>query len=135
MSALKAHADCDHVKYFDVEQPVYIKNNAYFKAAGHFEQEESLYDAPDFDPKVEIQQEPDGVYLQIELPEALFALPTQIHSTQTLGTVRMADAIFDDPDGRPITLDHDYFGCPHNCRPVPGPIEALKPGLNRIKVC
>ena len=135
LSALKAHADCDHVKYFDVEQPVYIKNNAYFKAVGHFEQEESLYDAPDFDPKVEIQQEPDGVYLQIELPEALFALPTQIHSTQTLGTVRMADAIFDDPDGRPITLDHDYFGCPHNCRPVPGPIEALKPGLNRIKVC
>ena len=61
-------------------------------------------------------------------------MPAKIASTETLGTVRIVDAIFDDPNGNPIVLNVDYTGAPRSEKPLVGPIEGLKPGFNRIKV-
>lgn len=117
-----------------VEQPVYISGNAYFNGAEGFDREKEAYTDKAFDPCVKILEEGDEVFLEINVKEEMLALPTKIASTETLGTVRIVDAIFDDPDGSPITLDTDYLGERRAEKPVVGPIEGLKPGLNRIKV-
>lgn len=117
-----------------VEQPVYISGNAYFNGAEGFDREKEAYTDKAFDPCVKILEEGDEVFLEINVKEEMLALPTKIASTEMLGTVRIVDAIFDDPDGSPITLDTDYLGERRAEKPVVGPIEGLKPGLNRIKV-
>jgi hypothetical protein len=66
-------------------------------------------------------------------PEML-EVKTKIASTETLGTVRIVDAIFDDPNAKPMIFNLDLTGARRSDKPVVGPIEGLKAGLNRIKV-
>lgn len=117
-----------------VEQPVYISGNAYLNGAEGFDREEGGFTDKAVNPCVKIIEEGSEVFLEIEVEEDMLDLPTKIASTETLGTVRIVDAIFDDPNGNPIILDHDYLGSRRSEKPVVGPIEGLKPGLNRIKV-
>ncbi len=117
-----------------VEQPVYIAANAYLNGAEGFEREKDGYTDKAFDPGVKISEEGDEVYLEIHVKKDLLDVPAKIASTATLGTVRIVDAIFDDPNGKAITFDRDYLGASRPEKPVVGPIEGLKPGPNRIKV-
>ncbi len=117
-----------------VEQPVYISGNAYLNGAEGFDREKGGYADKAFDPGVKIVEDGDEVFLEINMNEALLDVPTKIASTETLGTVRIVDAIFDDPHGNPIVLDTDYVGARRSEKPVVGPIEKLKAGVNRIKV-
>ena len=117
-----------------VEQPVYISGNAYLHGAEGFDREKDGYTDKEFDPCVKIIEESSEVFLEIEVKEDLLDHPTKIASTETLGTVRIVDAIFDDPNANPIILDLDYIGVCRSEKPVVGPIEGLKPGFNRIQV-
>jgi hypothetical protein len=117
-----------------VEQPAYVAANAYFKGAEGFEREKVGYTDKTFDPGVKILEEGSEVYLEINVKKEMLDVPAKIVSTETLGTVRIVDAIFDDPNGNLIVLDRDYMGAPRPEKPVVGPIEGLKPGANRIKV-
>jgi alpha-L-arabinofuranosidase len=117
-----------------VEQPAYISSNAYFNGAEGFDREQGGYSDKAFDPCVKVVEEGGAVYLEIQAKPELLAVPAKIASTATLGTVRIVDAIFDDPHGEPIVLDKDYLGAKRSEKPVPGPVEGLKPGVNRIQV-
>jgi hypothetical protein len=117
-----------------VEQPVYISTNAYFNGAEGFDREKGGYTDKAFDPAVKICEEGGAVYLEIQVKPELLDVPAKVASTATLGTVRIVDAIFDDPHGNPIILDRDYLGARRSEKPVVGPIEGLKPGFNRVKV-
>ena len=117
-----------------VEQPVYISANAYFNGAEGFDREKDGYTDKEFDPRVKIAEEDNKVYLEINIKKEVLDIPAKIASTETLGTVRIVDAIFDDPHGNPIMLDLDYMGVSRSEKPVVGPIEGLKSGFNRIKV-
>jgi hypothetical protein len=118
----------------NVEQPVYISGNAYFNGAEGFDREKDGYTGKEFDPGVKIHEEGSAVYLEININKELLDIPAKIASTETLGTVRIVDAIYDDPNGNPIVLDIDYLGARRSKKPVAGPIEGLKTGSNRIKV-
>jgi alpha-L-arabinofuranosidase len=117
-----------------VEQPAYISTNAYFNGAEGFDREKDRYTDKDFDPHVKIVEESGAVFLEINIKPELLDVPAKIASTETLGTVRIVDAIFDDPHANPIVLDRDYLGAHRSEKPVVGPIEGLKPGFNRIQV-
>jgi hypothetical protein len=117
-----------------VEQPAYVAANAYFKGAEGFDREKGGYTDKAFDPGVKILEEGSEVYLEINVKKEMLDVPAKIVSTETLGTVRIVDAIFDDPNGNLIVLDRDYLGVSRSEKPVVGPIEGLKPGANRIKV-
>ena len=117
-----------------VEQPVYIAANAYFNGAEGFNRENDGYTDKMFDPCVKVIEESSEVYLEIHIPKEMLEIAANIASTSTLGTVRIVDAIFDDPNAQPIILDTDYLGKPRSEKPVVGPIEGLKPGNNRFKV-
>ena len=117
-----------------VEQPVYISTNAYVHGAEGFNREKDGYTDKEFDPCVKIVDEGGVVYLEINVKPELLNIPAKIASTETLGTVRIVDAIFDDPYGNPIVLNKDYLGARRSEKTVVGPIEGLRPGFNRIKV-
>jgi alpha-N-arabinofuranosidase len=124
----------DLEKFKNVEQPVYISANVYLNGAEGFDREKDGYTDKAFNPGVKIVEEGSQVVLGIHIKQELLDVPAKIASTETLGTVRIVDAIFDDPHGNPIILDHDYLGARRSEKPVVGPLEGLKPGFNRIKV-
>jgi len=117
-----------------VEQPAYIRANAYLRGAEACDHETGGFSDGTFDPGVKITEEGAQVFLEIDIPQGLLDVPAKIESTATLGTVRIVDAIFDDPQAQPITLDQDYLGARRPEKPLVGPIEGLKPGHNRVKV-
>ncbi len=134
LEKLKAAPGVDHVKYFAVEHPVYINHNAYLRGAEHFSREGDCAALGDFDPQFRICDENGSVYLEITLPEEFFRLDTQIQTTETLGAAHLSGALFENPDGSPLSLDRDYFGQKRRSGGPAGPFESLKPGFNRIKV-
>jgi alpha-N-arabinofuranosidase len=124
----------DLEKFIKVEQPVYISANAYLNGAESFDREKDGCIDKDFDPGVKIYEEGSKVYLELNIQQEILEIPTRIASTETLGTVRIVDAIFDDPDRNPIIINSDYLGALRSKKPVVGPLEGLKAGPNRIKV-
>jgi alpha-N-arabinofuranosidase len=120
--------------FIKAEQPVYIEANAYLNGAEGFDREKNSYHSKAFDPGVKIVAAGDAVYLEMNVEKELLDIAAKVVSTETLGTVRIADAIFDDPNGGPIVLDTDYTGARRAEKLIVGPIAGLIAGFNRIKV-
>lgn len=117
-----------------IEQPVYIDCNAYLKGAEVFRAEQTFYKNTTSNPNLEIIEEKESVYLKINVTKEMLELDTEIQSTETLGTVRIVDAIYDDPDGNLIKFDKDLLGNQRIKVPTVGPIEDLKEGFNCLKI-
>ncbi len=124
----------DHELFIKVEQPVYISANAYLNGAEGFNREQDSYTDKSFNPNVKIIEEGKEVYLEMNVAKELLDIPSKVVSTETLGTVRIVDAIFDDPNGNQIVIDTDYTGANRAEKSVVGPFQGLKEGFNRIKV-
>lgn len=124
----------DHESFNKVEQPVYIKHNAYLNGARPFEREEEKLVEDTFNPSLKIVEEGTEVYLSIELPENYESILGEVQTTQTLERVRIVDANFENPDGTEVAVDTDYLGELRQERSVLGPISTLKKGKNYVKV-
>ncbi len=124
----------DLEKFIEIEQPVYIDGNVYLNGSKAFRAEKNLVVMPEFNPAISVIEEAGSVYIELHVPDELLHVSTRVHSTDTLGTVRIVDAIFDDPDGNTIILNTDYHNDSRTSEPVPGPFETLTPGYNKIKV-
>lgn len=116
-----------------VQQPVYIKGNAYLKGALPYERETEHLVA-DWDPKMQIIKEDGKVYLEIAVDEDLIAMNGQIIETKDLGTVRIVDEAFEDPKGERIVFDNDFLGEQRLGGVMVGPFAGLRAGKNRILV-
>lgn len=122
------------LKLFEkVKQPAYINGNVYLNGATVFEREEDCY-MDDQNPQVSIERSEDGVYLEITLPEEMFEVDTEVIHTQLLGMTRLTEAYYENPDGSEMVLNKDMVGFGRGIKPVPGPLETLNSGRNRIKV-
>ncbi|MBE5966455.1 MAG: right-handed parallel beta-helix repeat-containing protein [Lachnospiraceae bacterium] len=117
-----------------IEQPVYINHNAYLHGAKPFEREQEKLVVKDFDPKFNIIDQGEEVYLSCELPESFDRILGGIHSTSTLPRVRIADAEFERPDGSDVVFDTDFLEEQKAPKSPLGPIALLKKGKNYIKV-
>ena len=124
----------DHDIFSEVEQPIYISNNAYFNGAKAFDKEFEKLDMSDFDTEFKLEFIGDKVFLNITLPEGFENYKSDRHSTKSLPRVRIVDADFDNPDGTSLTFDSDYLDEPTEKKVVPGPLSCLKAGKNRVKV-
>ena len=116
-----------------VSQPAFIDSNAYLKGASAYTLEQHRYESVN-DPKIQIIEEGDAVYLTLTVEAGLLDIPTEIISTQTLGMPRIVEAPYDDPDGNPIMLNTDLLGMLRSTIPTVGPLEMLEVGDNHIKV-
>lgn len=129
------HREHGDLEIFEsVEQPVYINNNAYLNGAEPFEREKDKLVDKDFDPKFEIIDKGEEVYLSCEMPDNFENILGEIHSTSTLERARIVDAEFDNPDGSDLVLNTDFLDEQKTEESTLGPITLLKKGTNYIKV-
>lgn len=130
---VRAEGNKDTERFERVKQPACIDGNVYLKGAQAFDREENHYTA-DADPGVRVVTEGDEVFLELTLPEDMDKLITRIYASDELGLTRISEACFEAPDGSTIVFDKDLKGNARNEHPVPGPLEELKSGNNRIKI-
>jgi alpha-N-arabinofuranosidase len=121
-------------RFISVEQPVYVNNNAYFNGAEAFEKENDKLVDKSFNPKLQIIDNGDEVYLSCEMPESFENIQGQVQSTDTLIRARIVDAEYENPDGSKIILDTDLLDEQRADRSPLGPIAQLKKGKNHIRI-
>lgn len=125
------HGDVE--QYEQVKQPAYINGNVYLYGAKPFDREEQYY-MGDMNPNMVLTEEEDTVYLELTLPEEMFGIDTELVTSEKLGMTRLSEARFEAPDGSALFLLHDLLGYSRGANPVPGPLEGLHAGKNRIAV-
>jgi hypothetical protein len=118
--------------YNDAVFPVRADGNVYFKGAKPYIKETNYVEAPVFDPKMEIVEQGEDVYLYITLDESLH---NKLVTTKLLGKAMIPGQAFENPDGSPLTIDTDYFGRKRNkANPFAGPFENTGDGELKLKV-
>ena len=127
----RGNGDLEQFKH--VKQPVYIRGNAYLKGAKPYGREENTH-VSDMDPAVRIVETDGKTYLELNVEKEMLEIPTEIYNSEKLGTPRITEAAYENPDGTPIVFDTDYLDQSRNGQPAAGPIEGLKEGMNRILV-
>ncbi|MBR6080283.1 MAG: right-handed parallel beta-helix repeat-containing protein [Treponema sp.] len=129
--------DGDHQRYFPVKQPAYIDSNAYFNGAKSFDREKNYFTSEE-NPNVKIDSENENLFLEIDLPEDFvdsdFA-HLDVFDCDTLEVPRLSQQRFDNPDGKSIILDKDIIEEKRgDGKSIPGPLQNLKAGHNRVKI-
>ena len=122
----------DHARFLDVEQAVYVHDNAYVGGASAFAGEDraSMLGAG----SASVVDEGDTVFVELDLPSGFDALRLAPVSGADLPRVRLVDAEFEEPDGTPVRLTKDLLGATK----VPdetyaaGPIGDLTSGRRRL---
>ncbi|MCT2535992.1 right-handed parallel beta-helix repeat-containing protein [Aquibacillus koreensis] len=120
--------------YLNADQPVYIQDNVYLNGAVPFERENNNFIAASFNPKFEVIEDGDEVYISCSLPEAFDKILGLTPTTKNLPRVRIANADFENPDGTEVIIDSDLLGIQREEHSKVGPILDLGKGQNRVKV-
>ncbi|MHC4212063.1 MAG: right-handed parallel beta-helix repeat-containing protein [Planctomycetota bacterium] len=121
--------------YNDAVFPVMIDGNAYFKGAKPCIKGTNYIEKPAFDPKIEIAEQDENVYLHLTLDKSLNSLDNKLVTTKLLGKAVIPGQAFDNPDGSPLRIDTDYFGNKRNDKnPNAGPFENPGQGKFSVKV-
>jgi len=124
----------DHQRFIGMKQPVYARQNVYVAGARPFtgEQEALVLD----DAEVSVVAEGDGLYLQAQLPAEFERAMVDVVTGRSLQRVRMADADFEERDGRPAVMDVDLLGRtrPQDEKSSAGPVVGLVSGANRMRI-
>lgn len=123
------HGDVE--QYERIKQPAYVDGNVYLQGAKAFDREENRWEG-DFDPAFGLTVEEGVLFLEITLPEEMFEVKTKIVTSEELGMTRISEAPFEGPDGSGLALKCDLTGKERGERPLPGPLEGLCAGRNRI---
>lgn len=116
--------------------PVWMSGNVFLGGATPSAREtEPLY-KPDFDPALKLVEKDDGYYLEFTFDSAWRRERTSgIVTTSLLGKTAISGAPFEQPDGAPLQVDHDYSGNKRDVsNPTPGPFETPGNGSISIKV-
>ncbi len=117
--------------YRDMVQPAYIHRNVYLNGAKAWEKERDAV-IKDFDPQVSVEENEEGVFLHIAMGEKIGSENNEVITSQMLGSPRITEAGYENPDGSPICFDEDMVGTKIDGKPAAGPLQNLELGENRI---
>lgn len=117
----------------EVKEAVYLENNAYLNSSTMFDREQGSLKS-NFNPDIKIKETNGKTYLEINVNRELLARKAKILKTEDLGSTRITEMCFENPDGSPITFDTDYNGDYRNENAVIGPLSRLHEGKNIIEV-
>jgi hypothetical protein len=121
--------------YNDAVFPVMADGNVYFKGAKPCIKETNYVEKPDFDPKIEIVEQGENVYLHITLDKSFKSLYKKLVTTKLLGKALISGQAYENPDGSPLKIDTDYFDRKRNkANPSAGPFENRGQGRLSLKV-
>jgi alpha-L-arabinofuranosidase len=123
------------VPYDKAAQAVHMAGNVFLTGAQPAQQEKDPLVRPDFDPKVQLAEKGDGLYLEIALDKAWAAQsPRELVTTERLGKAKIPDLPYEQVDGSPYRLDRDYFGKKRDANPCPGPFQLPEGGRQVLNV-
>jgi hypothetical protein len=113
-----------------------VAGNGYLAGAKPSAYDKEASVAPDFKPGLKLEKKPDGWWLEMSIDPAILKKPMRtLVTTDLLGTAKIPNVKFEQPDGTPYKLDTDYFGGKRNtATPAPGPIELSDKNKIRLKV-
>ena len=115
--------------------PVFIDGNLYVNKALPSTIETNFLENRTLNPAISLTKEGDDYYLNMTVDESFKRVKTQLVTTALLGAAFQSETPFENRDGSPITIKHDYFGKIRTKEiPMVGPFENLKIGKNKIKV-
>jgi len=121
--------------YNDVELPMQVDGNVYFKGAKPYIKETNYVEKAGFDPKIKIVEQGESVYLHITLDQFCKALDNTLVTTKLLGKAMIPGQAYENPDGSPLKIDTDYFGRKRSkANPTAGPFENPPEGKLILKV-
>jgi alpha-N-arabinofuranosidase len=121
--------------YDKTAQPVQMAGNVFLKGAKPSIQEQNPLVLPEFDPKLQLVEQPDGLYLELTLDKAWVQKQRQLVTTELLGKAKVPDLPYEQPDGSPYRLDTDYLGQKRNTtNPCPAAFEFAAAGTQTFKV-
>ena len=130
---VEANMPGDLPAYLPVKNPVMIRDNAYVGGAAPYAKETGAVTS-DASPELAVTYDGTQVVLEVTLPDDFTAQRLDLPTTATLGRVRFPNVLFEAPDGTDIQLRTDLVGAVADGPVVPGPIQSLKPGKNRVVV-
>lgn len=135
MALIEAHSGGDHQRFSCVKQPVHLRQNVY---AGGARPSRTEPDALVLEgmASVEVIEEGDAVYLQAVLPESFARSQVDVITGVDLDRVRIADADFEEPDGKPAVIDIDLVGERKQAGQTypAGPLSTLAAGSSRVRI-
>ena len=116
--------------------PIWTDGNVFLKGARPAKNEKDPLVKPDFDPAIKLVEEADGLYLEMKYDPAWTTERTrQLVTTKLLGRAIISNLPYEQPDGKPISINTDYFGRRRNeANPTPGPFENPGRGEFKLKV-
>ena len=122
--------------YDKAQLPVWMDGNVFLNGARPSAHETNALVQPGFVPAPKLVTAADGFHLQMRFdPDWIKARSRKSVTTKRLGLAIIPKAPFEQPDGRKIRIDADYFGQRRNeSSPAPGPFACVVPGDLDLKV-
>ncbi len=96
--------------YNSAKLPVWISGNSYCNGAKPSLKETEFTNDSTHNPRINLVEEEDNVYLHLTLNQDLVIHKRQIINTALLGRAKIPRARFDNPDGSELMIDQDFFG-------------------------
>ena len=117
------------------EYPLYTGGNVYLNGARAYAAESGSINLSAADPKPEIVEDGDRVYLRLNLGAEVRKAATKLVNTGLLGKAKIPGLAYENADGSPVTIDSDYLGAKRNAaKPSAGPFENPGDGALKLKV-
>lgn len=126
--------DGDVETFAQIKQPAYIEENVYLNSAVSFDREQNGYQDT-FNPEPRISSSKEEVFLEITIPEEMLKFFVTPVDTNRLGVPRITEARYENPDGSPLVIKVDFLGEEIGKEAVAGPLQNLKAGKNKIRLC
>ncbi len=117
------------------ELPLQAGGNVYYRGARAYFKEDGAPSLSEADPKPEIVEEGDRVYLRLNLGVEAEKAATRLVNTELLGKAKIPGLPYENADGSPVVIDSDYFGKKRSLTaPSAGPFENPGKGELRLRV-
>ncbi|MHC4617811.1 MAG: right-handed parallel beta-helix repeat-containing protein [Planctomycetota bacterium] len=115
------------------ELPMQVDGNVYLNGAAPYAGDLNRIEQPAFNPKFEVVEKGNDVYLHITVHRSSNALRNKLVTTKLLGKARVPGLPYVNRDNTPLRIDADYFGKKRSDEnPTAGPFE--NPGEGRLSL-
>ena len=117
------------------EYPLETGGNVYFAGARAYFREDGALNLPGANPKLELVEEGDRVYIRLTLGAEVHTAATKLVDTELLGKAKCSGLAYENADGLRVVIGSDYFGKKRKMStPFAGPFEDPGQGGLELKV-
>ncbi len=111
------------------------QGNIYFNGAQPDENEGGFSGFVDDSPMLTLVERAEDLFLEVKIVRLPSHVKTALVTTERMGITAVSEAIYEEVDGTPYTLDEDFLDNQRSrINPMPGPFEGLKEGENVFRI-